>query len=245
MIADRNRSGLLPPRRGDREQLIERHIPLARALAVRYRRGSDPVDDLVQVACVGLVKAAERWDPTRGFAFSSYAVPTIRGELLRYFRDTTWAVRPPRVLQELCVAVDKARDRPDNASGREPSVAELAERLSRSSKEIMEALQANEGRTAQSLDTPVHDEEHDLVTAGDLIGRIDCEYERAEARATIERLTSILDERARQVLRLRFGHDLRQSEIAERLGCSPMHVSRIIRASLDKMGAHATSGACA
>jgi RNA polymerase sigma-B factor len=200
-----------------REELIERYMPLARSLALRYRRASEPLDDLVQVASVGLVKAVDRWDPERGLAFSSYAVPTILGELRRYFRDATWDVRPARDLQELCLAVEEAREK-------------LWGELGRS--------QATEGRSARSLDAPVHEEEGDSASAGDLIGTEDAEYERVEAGVTIERMTGILDDRAREILRLRFQDDLLQSEIAEHVGCSQMHVSRIIRSSLERLYAY-------
>jgi RNA polymerase sigma-B factor len=225
-------------REGDahaRAELIERYMPLARSLALRYRRASEPLDDLVQVAPVGLVKAVDRWDPERGLAFSSYAVPTILGELRRYFRDATWDVRPARDLQELCLAVEDAREALWGQLGRSPTVDDLAGRLGRSQEEIVEALQATEGRSVRSLDAPVHDEEEDSASAGDLIGRHDAEYDRVEAGVTLERLTGILDDRAREILRLRFAEDLLQSEIAERVGCSQMHVSRIIRSSLEKL----------
>jgi RNA polymerase sigma-B factor len=221
-----------------RDALIERYMPLARSLALRYRRASEPLDDLVQVASVGLVKAVDRWDPDRGLAFSSYAVPTILGELRRYFRDSTWDVRPARDLQELCLAVEEAREKLWAKLGRSPTVADLAERLERPEEDIIEALQATEGRSVRSLDAPVHDEEEDSASAGDLIGRHDAEFDRVEAGVTIERLTGVLDDRAREILRLRFQEDLLQSEIAERVGCSQMHVSRIIRSSLEKLYAY-------
>jgi RNA polymerase sigma-B factor len=221
-----------------REEFIERYMPLARSLALRYRRASEPLDDLIQVASVGLVKAVDRWDAGRGLAFSSYAVPTILGELRRYFRDSTWDVRPARDLQELCLAVEEAREKLWGRLGRSPTVADLAERLDRSPEEIIEALQATEGRSVRSLDAPVHDEEYDSASAGDLIGSDDAEFERVEAGVTLERLTGILDERAQEILRLRFQEDLLQSEIADRVGCSQMHVSRIIRASLEKLYAY-------
>src|SRR3954465_2594057 len=128
-----------------REDLIERYMPLARSLALRYRRASEPLDDLIQVASVGLVKAVDRWDPERGLAFSSYAVPTILGELRRYFRDSTWDVRPARDLQELCLAVEEARETLWAELSRSPTVADLAHRLERHEEEIVEALQATEG----------------------------------------------------------------------------------------------------
>ena len=221
-----------------REELIERYMPLARSLALRYRRASEPLDDLVQVASVGLVKAVDRWDPDRGLAFSSYAVPTILGELRRYFRDATWDVRPARDLQELCLSVEEARETLWGELGRSPTVGDIAARLQRSPEEIVEALQATEGRSVRSLDAPVHEEEGDSASAGDLIGADDAEFERVEAGITIERMTGILDERAREILRLRFREDLLQSEIAEQVGCSQMHVSRIIRASLERLYAY-------
>ena len=221
-----------------RAELIERYMPLARSLALRYRRASEPLDDLIQVASVGLVKAVDRWDPERGLAFSSYAVPTILGELRRYFRDSTWDVRPARDLQELCLAVEEARETLWGDLGRSPTVGDLARRLERSEEEIVEALQATEGRSVRSLDAPVHDEDDDSASAGDLIGGPDDEFARVEAGVTLERLTSVLDERAREILRLRFHEDLLQSEIAEIVGCSQMHISRIIRASLEKLGAY-------
>src|SRR3954451_17532141 len=233
-----------------REELIERYMPLARSLALRYRRASEPLgdlipgprvrpgtplDDLIQVASVGLVKAVDRWDPERGLAFSSYAVPPILGELRRYVRDSTWDVRPARDLQELCLALEEARENLWGELGRQPTVSDLVERLQRQPEEIVEALQATEGRSVRSLDAPVHDEENDSASAGDLIGADDVEFDRVEDGVTLERLTGILDERAREILRLRFGEDLLQSEIADRVGCSQMHVSRIIRSSLEKL----------
>src|SRR3954467_3610485 len=166
-------------KRGDaaaRAELIERYMPLARSLALRYRRASEPLDDLIQVASVGLVKAVDRWDPDRGLAFSSYAVPTILGELRRYFRDSTWDVRPARDLQELCLAVEEAREALWGQLGRSPTATDIADRLNRSQEEVIEALQATEGRSVRSLDAPVHDEEEGSASAGDLIGRNDGEF---------------------------------------------------------------------
>ena len=221
-----------------REELIERYMPLARSLALRYRRASEPLDDLVQVASVGLVKAVDRWDPDRGLAFSSYAVPTILGEIRRYFRDSTWDVRPARDMQELCLAVEEARDALWIEHGRSPTVADIAAHVNRPPEEVMEALQASDGRSLRSLDAPVHEEEGDSTSAGELLGDHDPGYEQVEAGATIAQLTAILDDRAREILRLRFEEDLLQSEIAERVGCSQMHVSRIIRTSLERLYAY-------
>jgi RNA polymerase sigma-B factor len=221
-----------------RDELIERYLPLARSVALRYRRTVEPTDDLFQVACVGLVKAVDRWDPDRGYAFSSFAVPTIRGELRRHFRDLTWDVRPPRRLQELCVSIDAARHELGGQLGREPKVIDLARRLERTAEEVVEALEASDGRHVRSLDVVVADDEGS-ATAGELIGRDDEAYARVEATVTIERLTPGLDRRAREVLRLRFEEGLMQSEIGRRVGCTQMHVSRILRASLKQLSADA------
>ena len=225
-----------------RDRLIESHLPLARRLAMRYRRSPEPIDDLVQVASLGLVKAAQRWDPDRGVPFSSYAAPTILGELRRYFRDSTWHVRPPRALQELRPAIAAAHESLTAANGRAPTVTDLAARLGRPPEDIMEALRAADARRPLSLDTRVLDDEGELTaTTGELLGDDDGEFERTEARATIEGVIAILDKRAREILRLRFEAGLLQSEIAERVGCSQMHVSRILRSSLERLHQHATA----
>ena len=156
--------------RGDgraRRQLAEEMLPLARALAHRYAGRGEPMDDLVQVACVGILKAIDGFDVSRAVRFSSYATPTVLGELKRHFRDRTWALRLPRGLQELQSRVARARDRLTSELGRSPTVADLAARLDRGPEEIVEALQATEGRSVRSLDAPVHDEENDSASAGE------------------------------------------------------------------------------
>jgi len=222
-----------------RRELIERYLPLARGIAARYRRTAEPMDDLVQVASLALVKAVDRWDPARGHAFSSFAVPTILGELRRHFRDTTWMVRPPRRTLELSLRVERLREPMGAGLGRDPTAAELAERTGRPEAEVAEALVAWGGRAVRSLDVPLKDADDRAATVGDLIGHDDVEFERAEARTTVERLTAILDQRAREILRMRFEHDLLQSEIASALGISQMQVSRIIRRSLERLFAQA------
>jgi RNA polymerase sigma-B factor len=222
-----------------REAMILRYLPLARKLALRYRRGIEPMDDLMQVAALGLVKAVDRWDPDRGLAFTTYAVPTILGELRRYLRDTTWDVRPPRDLQELCLALEKARAEVRGAFGRDPTVSELVARLGRPAEKVVEALRAADGRRLPSLDIRVTHDELESATVGELVGTVDPDYERAETRATLEPLMRRLDRRAREIVRLRFEDDLVQSEIAARVGCSQMHVSRILRASLEALRHHA------
>jgi RNA polymerase sigma-B factor len=225
-------------RNGDphaREALVERFLPLAKQLARRYRRGSEPMDDLVQVASLGLVKAIDRFDPERGTAFSSFAVPTILGELKRHFRDTGWSVRVPRDLQELAVRVERRVTDLSTELGRDPTVEELSESLGTPDEQILEALQAGAAHTAVSLDRPRGDEGEPGDTVADGIGDLDPGFELAEAGATLEGLMRRLPPREREVLRLRFAEDLTQSEIGERIGISQMHVSRLIRQSLTEL----------
>src|SRR3954447_5854782 len=219
-----------------RERLIERHLPLARALALRYRRSIESPDDLMQVAAVGLIKAADRWDPSRGFSFEAFAVPTILGELRRHFRDKTWQVRPPRSLQELSRAVERARDQ-RLETGRVPSVGQLAERLGRSPADVLAALEAGEARWPHSLQARLVEDDQRSSPPQDTIGDEDPAFARTEARATIECLTSRLDDRARDILRMRYDQDMQQREIAAHVGCSQMHVSRLIRSALDELSA--------
>jgi RNA polymerase sigma-B factor len=208
-----------------RELLILNHLPLARALALRYRGRGTPHDDLFQVASVGLVKAADRWDPERGTTFATYAVPTILGELRRHFRDATWDVRPPRRIQEMHLVASRTRDKLTAALGREPTVAELAERLERPEEEIAEALQAGHGRRLAPLDEAV-------TSSGE-----DAAIEAVEARVSFQQLTARLDTRAREIVRLRFEDELHQREIAQRVGVTQVAVSRSLGRSLEKLAA--------
>jgi RNA polymerase sigma-B factor len=216
-----------------REELVERFLPLARQLARRYHRAEEPFDDLLQVASLGLLKAIDRFDPDRGVAFSSYAVPTILGELKRHFRDRTWSVRVPRDLQELALRVDGAVSDLSRDLRRAPSVAELCEKLGADEEDVLEALQAGGAYRASSLDTPRGDEDGD--TLGDAMGTDELGFELAEDRATIERLMAAVAPREREVLRLRFAEDLTQAEIGERIGVSQMQVSRLIRQAVARL----------
>ena len=218
-----------------REAMIRRHLPLARRLAWRYYYTGEPMEDLVQVASLGLVKAVDRWDPDRGFAFSSFAVPTMLGELRRHFRDSAWLVRPPRDLQELVLAVERAIGPLSAALGHAPGAAELAERLGRSPEAVLEAMQASEGRSARPLEEDAGDPPEDALPARRGFGCEEAGFEAVEARATVERLTRGLDARTREILRLRFDEDLLQRDIAERVGCSQMHVSRILRHAVERL----------
>jgi RNA polymerase sigma-B factor len=236
---DRHLIGL--SRRGDRrarELMVERYLPLARSLARRYRHGPEPVEDLIQVAAVGLVKAVDRWDPNRGYAFASFAVPTVLGEIRRHLRDATWAVRPPRALQELGLSIHKARDALTGELGREPTVIDLADRLQRTPDKVLAALQAAEARVPSWLDGPVPGMEGSEVTVGELIAVADEELERAEARISVERLVRLLDHRSEELVRLRFEEGLSQSQIARRTGVSQMQVSRCLRSALERLYTH-------
>jgi RNA polymerase sigma-B factor len=217
-----------------RNELIERFMPLARSLARRYELASEPLDDLVQVASMGLVKAVDRYEPGRGCAFTSYAVPTIVGELKRHFRDRTWTVRPPRALQELTLRVDQARSRLSQELERPPTVSELAAATGSTDEGIMEALQASTARGALSLQAPTGGSDEDAELQ-DGLGADDDGYGHAETRVLLDGLLNGLTPRARIVLRLRFEHDLTQAEIGALLGVSQMQISRIIRQAVGRL----------
>ena len=225
-------------RQGDevaREELVERFLPLARQLARRYARPNEPIDDLFQVASMGLLKAIDRFDPARGNAFSTFAVPTIVGELKRYFRDTGWAVHVPRPIQERIGQVNRAVNDLSRDLGRSPTPAELAQRLGHSTEEILEAMEAAKAFDAVSLDMPRGSDGEEGAAYAETVGAHDERFEMVEYNAVIEPTMAALPERDRLILRLRFERDLTQSEIADRLGISQMHVSRIIRRSLDRL----------
>ena len=224
-------------RHGDaaaREALVTRFLPLARQLARRYQHGGEPLDDLIQVASLGLLKAIDRFEPSRETAFSSFAVPTILGELKRHFRDRGWSVRVPRDLQELAVKVDRVGDEVGRELGRAPTVDELAKRLDVTAEQVLEAREAAGAYRAVSLDRPRGDDDDD-ETVSQTFGAEDPGFGLAEDSATVERLMTVLSEREREVLRLRFAEDLTQSEIGARVGVSQMHVSRIIRQAVSRL----------
>jgi RNA polymerase sigma-B factor len=218
-----------------REQAVNELMPLVYSLCRRYEKRSVEWDDLVQVASLGLVKAIERFDPDRGIAISSFAVPTILGELKRYFRDRTWAVRPPRDLQERALSVNKAVSRLTTAHGRSPVPAVVAEHLGMAEEDVIEALVANRSYGADSLDARLVPRDDQGATLGERIGDKDDGLDRAEARATLSTLLEVLKPRDREVVRLRFEEDLTQEQIAKRVGVSQMQVSRILRASVERL----------
>jgi RNA polymerase sigma-B factor len=225
-------------RRGDagaRAALVDRFMPLARQLARRYARSSEPFDDLVQVASLGLVKAVDRFDCDRGVSFSTYAVPTILGELKRHFRDTGWSVHVPRSIHERALAVQQGERALANRLGRSPRVTDLAQELEMSVEHVLEALDAAKAHDALSLDAPQEGAEGERESLGSTLGAADERYELVECGTTIEASIHHLPPRDRRVLELRFGHDMTQSQIAERIGVSQMQVSRIIRAALQRL----------
>jgi RNA polymerase sigma-B factor len=221
---------------GAREQLVERFLPLARAMALRYQHSHEPLDDLLQVASIGLLRAVDRFDPEREIAFSSFAVPTILGEIRRHFRDRTWSVRVPRNLQELSLRVDRTVGELADQLRRQPSVAEIAVAMAADEESVLEALQAAGAYRTLSFDAPRGAEE-DAPTLADSIGIQEEGFDRAEARATLEALLRRVSAREREVLRLRFEQDMTQAEIGAAIGVSQMQVSRIIRRSLGRLRA--------
>jgi len=217
-----------------RDELVERFMPLARKLARRYSRGYESLDDLTQVASVGLIKAVERFDPSRGIAFSSYAVPTIAGELKRYFRDYSWAVRPPRDLQELTLRVDNVAADLTRTLERSPTTAELCEETGLSEEQLLEVIQARSARGAISLQAPTGSD-GESGTLEDWIGHDDGGIELAETSAVLDGLLSNLSPRERAILRMRFDEDLTQAEIGEVIGVSQMQISRLIRQAVQRL----------
>lgn len=221
--------------RDARDELVRRSLPLARKLARRYAGAREPFDDLVQVASLGLVKAVDRFDPARGIAFSSFAVPTILGELKRYFRDTGWSAHVPRGAQELALKVQDAEQRLTTRRGRSPTVSELAEYLELSMEDTVEALETAAAHHAASLDAPINEADGEAGTVADTFGQEDPGLELVDATATISAAARHLSEQERQVLALRLFNDQTQAEIAQQVGVSQMQVSRILRRALSRL----------
>ena len=223
-----------------RRDAVEGLLPLARALARRYHRGDEPLEDLEQVAAVGLLKAIDGFDLSRGTTFGSYAVPTIVGELRRHFRDKGWTVRVPRELQELSLRMGRAQDALTAKLGRPPSPAELAERLEVSVEQVLEARELSSAMRPVSLDRPAsEDADGDIGTLIDHIGGVDDGYDAADHRLSAGELLGRLPARERSIVELRFRDELTQTQIGERLGCSQMHVSRLLRRALSELNAMA------
>ena len=222
--------------RGDdraRRELVERHLPLVRSLARRYAGRGEAVEDLEQVGAIGLIKAIDRYDLDRDVALTTYATPNVVGEIKRYFRDKAWAVRVPRGLQELHARLAKTIDRLTADLGRSPSIAEIAKELEATPEQVLEALETGSAYSTISLSADSgNGEDQDPMES---IGEEDEGYERTEDRASLQPALDTLPDREREILRLRFEEGLTQTQIAERFDISQMHVSRLIRRSLERM----------
>jgi RNA polymerase sigma-B factor len=218
--------------RGARDELVQRFLPLARKLARRYSGAREPFDDLMQVASLGLVKAIDRYDLGRGTAFSSFAVPTVLGELKRYFRDLGWAVHVPRGAQERAVKVEEAHQLLGGRLNRAPTVPELAQYLEFDMEDVLDALETCRAHHASSLDAPYDDGEGESGTMVESFGDLDPSLQSADDRVTVTTAAQQLPQREREVLMLRFVHDLTQTQIADHIGVSQMQVSRILRRAI-------------
>jgi RNA polymerase sigma-B factor len=217
-----------------RDQIVTRHLPLAHSIARSFDTSRVPFDDLLQVASIGLIKAVDRYDADHGTTFATFAVPTIRGEVLRYFRDHTWGVRPPRDLQERALELLRTSDEMRGEIGRRPTPAELAERVGTSVEDVLDALYASQARDGSPIERPA-DEHDDAAPQHESFGVEDSEYDRVDHAVTAELLMTQLTGLERRVLHLRFHQDLTQSEVGRSIGCSQMQVSRIQRAAMDKL----------
>jgi RNA polymerase sigma-B factor len=227
-----------------REELVVRFMPLARQLAARYRHAGEPLEDLVQVACVGLIKAVDRYDPERGNGFTRYAVPTMLGEIKRHFRDKGWSVHVPRATQELVLKVGEALGDLPSRLGRSPTARDIAAAVNAPVEDVLEAMEAATAYEAVSLDAPrPGTNEDEAWTLGESLCEEEQGYELVEIGETLRGTLEALPARERLILRLRFEEDLTQAEIAETVGVSQMHVSRLLRRSLDRLSAAGAAAA--
>jgi RNA polymerase sigma-B factor len=220
-----------------RDQLVTRYLPMARRIAKVYARRQARVafEDLEQVASIGLIKSVDRFDPATGAAFVAFAEPTIRGEIFRHFREFTWAVRPPRELQERALQIERVSSAIIAELGRAPSPAELSRYLGLSVEQVMDGLAACRARDGASFDRTNELETDEGFSLRDIVGSEDVGYAHAEDSATVMHLMRVLTAREKRVLLLRFGADLTQAEVGEIIGCTQMHVSRIQRDALAKL----------
>jgi RNA polymerase sigma-B factor len=223
-----------PSRARLRDDVIEAWLPLAQHLANRFSGRGEPMEDLVQTAAVGLIKAVDKFDPDRGVEFAAYAIPTIIGEIKRHFRDRTWDIRVPRRLQELRLSLSEATSTLMQRLGRSPTVADLAAHLEVSEEEVLEGLEGARAYNAVSLSTPTTDGDR-ATELGDLLGAEDGEFELAELRVALGPALAALDPREQRILTLRFYGNMTQSQIAEQIGVSQMHVSRLLARALAKL----------
>ena len=225
-----------PSRPRLRDDAIEAWLPLARHLANRYAGRGEPVDDLQQVAVMGLIKAVDRFEADRGVDFAGFAIPTIVGELKRHFRDRTWSIRVPRRLQELRLAITAANNDLAHTLGRSATVADIAAHLGITEEEVLEGLEGARAYNSTSLSTPANAE--GSTTLGDTLGEQDNGFELAELRVSLGPALATLDEREQKIVSLRFYGNLTQSEIAQQIGISQMHVSRLLSKALVKLRRH-------
>jgi RNA polymerase sigma-B factor len=223
---------------GVRDALIETHMPLVHHLARRYADRGEPIEDVTQVATIGLIQAIDKFDPDRGSAFSTYAVPTILGAIRRHFRDATWSVKVPRRVQELRGKIDAAHDALAQELGRSPTVAEIAARADVDPADVLDSLELSRARSAAPIDATSDGE----VPLADTLGDLDASLTDIENAETIKRLLTTLSEDERTVVTLRFFDGLTQTQIAERVGVSQMQVSRILTRSLEKLRAGLSAG---
>jgi len=223
--------------RAAREALVQRFMPLARSLARRYDRSSEPYEDLMQVASLGLLKALDRFDAERGPSFASFAIPTILGEMRRYFRDSGWSLHVPRGDKERALKVRDAQETFTNEKGHAPTVSQLAQYLELEPESVIDGLLAIQAYESLSLDAPRPGGEDDAITYGDTVGDEDHRYELIELDSTVVAVLDRLPAREREILRMRFVEELTQTQIAQRVGVSQMQVSRLLRRSLDQLRA--------
>jgi RNA polymerase sigma-B factor len=231
----RSKENLAVVRTPPRNDLVREYLPLARRLATRYRHTSEPLEDLTQVAYVGLVLAAERYDPARGASFSSYAIPTIVGELRRHIRDHAWAARVPRSLQENVLRVTAASAELNTRLGRAPSTAELAKETGLDPEHVVEAIAASSAYEAESLDTRAASDGEEREPLVATLGSEEPGYELVEYGVSMRPAMAELSEQERIIVAMRFFEDLTQSEIARRIGISQMQVSRVLRRAVEHL----------
>jgi RNA polymerase sigma-B factor len=231
-----------PDRTRVRSRLIELYVPLAHYLAHRFRNRGEPIEDLIQVACLGLVQSVDGFDPSRGAAFTSYAIPMITGMLKRHFRDKCWDVRVPRRVQEMRLQINRITEDLTHTLGRAPTVADLASKLDATEEEIIEALEAGSAYRALSLDAPVQSEDQAATELGAMLGQTDADLELAEARQALRPLLAQLPAREQKIITMRFFGGCTQSQIAAELGISQMHVSRLLAGALARLRAGLLSG---
>jgi RNA polymerase sigma-B factor len=226
-----------PRRRRLRDELVTLHLPVARHIAAKFRNRGEPGDDLEQVATLGLINAVDRYDPSRGIAFLAYAVPTMMGEVRRYFRDTAWSIRLPRRLSELHLALGRASRELSQTLGSAPTPRQLAEHLGISVAEVQEGLEAGQSYRAASLDDSGGGSDESSTALVERLGEQDHELEMVENRAVLGPLLEGIAERERRILIMRFFEHMTQTQIAERVGLSQMHVSRLLARTLEQLRA--------